>query len=160
MATTPSGAKGKAAAGGVAEGFTAEERAAIKERAQELRSTTRRARGAGKADQEGVVLAKIAELAEPERAMAERLHAVIMASAPELVPRLWYGMPAYAKGDKVLCFFQSAAKFTTRYATLGFSDQAQLDDGGMWPTAFALARLTDVEEERIAELVTRAVAGR
>ena len=141
-----------------AEGFTVEERAAIKERAQELTATKRRGGRAGKADEESTVLAKIAEMAEPDRAMAERLHAVITASAPDLSPRLWYGMPAYAKNGKIVCFFQSAQKFKTRYATLGFSDQANLDDGDMWPTAFALTELTATEEERIGALVKRAVS--
>jgi uncharacterized protein YdhG (YjbR/CyaY superfamily) len=130
-------------------GFTAEERAAMRERARELK--------AGKADGESEVLAKIAELPEPDRAMAERLHALIKSSAPDLSPRTWYGMPAYAKEGKVVCFFQSAQKFKTRYATLGFSDKAKLDDGAMWPTSFALKELTAAEEARIAALVKTAV---
>src|SRR3954471_13091046 len=121
--------------------FTTEERAAMKERAQELK--------AGKADRESDVLAKIAEMPKPDRAMAERLHAIVKASAPALSPRTWYGMPAYAKDGKVVCFFQSAQKFKTRYATFGFSDKANLDEGAMWPVAFALKELTATEEARI-----------
>jgi len=131
-------------------GFTDEERAAMKERAQELK--------AGKADGGSAVLAKIAEMPEPDRAMAKRLHAIIKASAPSLSPKLWYGMPAYAKDDKVVCFFQSAQKFKTRYATFGFSDKANLDEGVMWPTAFALKELTAAEEARIGALVKKAVS--
>ena len=134
-------------------GFTTEERAAMKERAGELKAGAR----GGKAD-EGAVLAKIAELPEADRAIAERLHAVIEASAPGLTPRLWYGMPAYAKDGNVVCFFQSGQKFKTRYATLGFSDEANLDDGTMWPTSFALTTLTAADEARIAELMRRAVS--
>ncbi|HVN59771.1 MAG TPA: DUF1801 domain-containing protein [Gaiellaceae bacterium] len=134
-----------------AKGFTAEERAAMKERARELKAAV------GKAQGEADVLAKIAEMPEPDRAMAERLHAIVKASAPALSPRTWYGMPAYARGGKVVCFFQSSAKFKTRYATLGFSDAANLDDGAMWPTAFALKTLTGAEEERIVALVKKAV---
>jgi hypothetical protein len=132
--------------------FTDEERAAMKERAREVKSR------AGKADGESEVLAKIAEMAEPDRAMAERLHALIKASAPGLSPRTWYGMPAYARAGKVVCFFQSAQKFKSRYATLGFSDQANLDEGGMWPTSFALKELTAADEERIGALVKQAVS--
>jgi uncharacterized protein YdhG (YjbR/CyaY superfamily) len=134
------------------EGLTAEERAAMKERVKELKAA------AGKADGESDVLAKIAEMAEPDRAMAERLHAVIKASGPALSPRLWYGMPAYAKDGNVVCFFQPAQKFKTRYATLGFSDAAHLDEGAMWPTAFALTKLTAAEEARIGALVKKAVS--
>jgi uncharacterized protein YdhG (YjbR/CyaY superfamily) len=137
------------------EGFTGEERAAIKERAQELKAAKRRA---GKADEESAVLAKIAEMPESDRVMAERLHVVITAAAPDLSSRLWYGMPAYAKDGKVLCFFQSAQKFKSRYATLGFNDDANLDDGAMWPTAFALREMTAAVEERIRDLVKRAVS--
>ena len=137
--------------------FSDEERAAMKERAQELKTGARRGARASKEDEESAVLAKIAEMPEPERAKAERLHAIIKASAPELAPRTWYGMPAYAKDGKVLCFFQSAQKFKTRYATFGFSDKANLDDGAMWPVAFALKGLTAAEEARIAELVKQAV---
>lgn len=132
-------------------GFTAEERAAMRERAQELKAQAK------KADGESAVLAKIAEMPEPDRSMAERLHAIIKASAPDLSPRLWYGMPAYAKGGKVVCFFQAASKFNTRYATLGFSDAAALDEGDMWPVAFALRGLTEAEEARISALVKKAV---
>ena len=136
------------------EGFTPEERAAMKERAQEMKAAARR----GKADGESDVLAKIAEMPEPDRAMAERLHAIIKASAPALSPKTWYGMPAYAKDGKVVCFFQSAQKFKTRYATLGFSDAANLDEGAMWPVAFALKELTAAEEARIGALVKKAVS--
>src|SRR5436190_15975647 len=132
-------------------GFTAEEQAAMKDRARELK-------GAAKGDGEGDVLAKIAEMPKADRTMAERLHAIVKASAPELAPRTWYGMPAYAKEGKVVCFFQSAQKFKSRYATLGFSDKANLDDGAMWPTAFALTKLTDAEEAEIVALVKRAVS--
>ena len=138
--------------------FTAEERAAMRERAQELKASARRGPRAGKADEESEVLAKIAEMPEPDRAMAERLHAIIKASAPALSPRTWYGMPAYAKDGKVVCFFQSAQKFKTRYATFGFSDKANLDEGAMWPTAFALKELTAAEEARIGALVKKAVS--
>ena len=138
------------------EGFTDEERGAMKERVQELKAAARRGSRADKADGESAVLAKIAEMLEPDRAMAERLHAVIKASAPALSPRLWYGMPAYAKDGKVVCFFQSAQKFKTRYATFGFSDEANLDEGAMWPTAFALTALTAAEEARIGALVKKA----
>ena len=131
-------------------GFTDEERAAMKDRVQELK--------ADKANGESAVLAKIAEMREPDRAMAKRLHAIIKASAPALSPKLWYGMPAYAKDDKVVCFFQSAQKFKTRYATFGFSDKANLDDGAMWPVAFALKELTATEEARISTLVKKAVS--
>jgi uncharacterized protein YdhG (YjbR/CyaY superfamily) len=136
--------------------FTDEERAAMKERAQELKTDTRR--GGRKADGEGDVHAKIAEMAEPDRVMAERIHAIVKASAPDLSPKLWYGMPAYAKNGKVVCFFQSAEKFNTRYATLGFSDQAKLDDGAMWPTVFALTKLTAADEAKIGALVKKAVS--
>ena len=129
--------------------FTDDERAAMKERARELKSE-----GDGESD----VLAKIAEMPDDDRAMAERLHAVIKRTAPDLTPRTWYGMPAYAKGGKVVCFFQSAQKFKSRYATLGFSDKASLDDGSMWPTSFALKELTAAEEARIEELVKRAAS--
>jgi uncharacterized protein YdhG (YjbR/CyaY superfamily) len=136
--------------------FTDEERAAMRERAQEVKAARRR-RGAGKADGEGDVLAKIAEMPEPDRVKAERLHAIVKASAPGLSPRTWYGMPAYAKDGKVLCFFQSAQKFKSRYATLGFSDKANLDEGAMWPTSFALKELTAAEEKKIGALVKKAV---
>ncbi len=139
-------------------GFTAEERAAMKERAQELRAEARRGPRAGKADGESDVLAKIAAMPEPDRAMAKRLHALITASAPALSPKAWYGMPAYAKDGKVVCFFQSAQKFKSRYATFGFSDHANLDEGAMWPTAFALQELTAAAEARIGALVKKAVS--
>lgn len=137
------------------QGFTAEERAAMKERAKELKAEARatKDRAAGESD----VLAKIAELAEPERSMAQRLHTIITTNAPDLAPRLWYGMPAYAKDGKVLCFFQSAQKFNMRYATLGFSDTANLDQGTLWPTSFALKELNAAEEEIISALVRKAV---
>ncbi|MBI5515759.1 MAG: hypothetical protein HY909_18400 [Deltaproteobacteria bacterium] len=141
----------RAASGKTSRAFTAEERAAMKERAGELKAK-------GGPDGERDLLAKIAAMPEPDRAMATRLHALITASAPTLSPRTWYGMPAYANGDgKVVCFFQSAQKFKTRYATLGFSDAAKLDDGALWPTAFALKELTAAEEARIVALVKRAV---
>ena len=139
------------------EGFTSEERLAMKERAHELKAPARRGGRADEVDPESAVLARIAEMPAPDRAMAERLHAVVMASAPVLTPRLWYGMPAYAKAGKVVCFFQSSQKFKTRYSTFGFSDQAGLDDGAMWPVAFALTDLTAAEEARIGDLVRRAV---
>ncbi len=132
-------------------GFTAEERAAMKERAREQKAA------ASRADGERDVLEKIAAMQEPDRGMAERLHAIISASAPDLSPKTWYGMPAYARGDKIVCFFQPAEKFKTRYATLGFSDNANLDDGAMWPTTFALKELTGAEEAKIADLVKKAV---
>jgi uncharacterized protein YdhG (YjbR/CyaY superfamily) len=137
--------------------FTDEERAAMRERAQELKAQARGGR-AGKADGESAVLAKIAEMPELDRTMAERLHAIIAASAPDLSPKTWYGMPAYAKDGKVVCFFQSAEKFKSRYATLGFSDDANLDEGAMWSTSFALKELTAAEEAQIAALVKRAVS--
>jgi uncharacterized protein YdhG (YjbR/CyaY superfamily) len=140
------------------EGFTDEERGAMKERAQELKAAARRGRSADKADGERAVLAKIAEMPAPDRALGERLHAVIKASAPALSPKLWYGMPAYAKDGKVVCFFQSAQKFNTRYATFGFNDSANLDEGTMWPTAFALRELTAADEARIGALVKKAVS--
>ena len=139
-------------------GFTDEERAAMKARAQELKAAARRGPRASKADGESEVVAKIAEMPEPERAMAERLHAIIRASAPALSPKTWYGMPAYARDGDVVCFFQSAQKFKTRYATFGFSDKANLDEGAMWPTSFALKELTAAEEARIGALVKKAVS--
>jgi len=138
--------------------FTDEERGAIKEHAQELKAAARRGPRADKADGESAVLAKIAEMPKPDRAIAKRLHAIIKASAPALSPKTWYGMPAYAKDGKVVCFFQSAQKFKTRYATFGFSDAANLDRGAMWPTAFALTKLTAAEEAKIAALVKKAVS--
>jgi uncharacterized protein YdhG (YjbR/CyaY superfamily) len=138
------------------EGFTDEERAAMKERAQELKTTARRGSRAAKEDGESAVLAKIAEMPEPDRVLAERLHVIIKASAPVLSPTTWYGMPAYAKDGKVVCFFQNASKFKARYATLGFSDKANLDEGTMWPTSFAVTELTAADEARIASLVRKA----
>jgi uncharacterized protein YdhG (YjbR/CyaY superfamily) len=137
-------------------GFTDEERAAMKERAKELKAEARANKN--KADEESEVLAKIAEMPEPDRTMAQRLHAIIKASAPALSPKTWYGMPAYAKDGKLVCFFQSAQRFKTRYATLGFQHDANLDDGAMWPVAFALKELTAAEEARIAALVKKAVS--
>ena len=154
-ATTPRRRSAKTT-GKASKGFTGEERAAMRERAQELKAAARRSSRADKADGESAVLAKIAEMPEADRAMGERLHAIITASAPALSPRLWYGMPAYAKDGNVVCFFQSAQKFKTRYATFGFSDKANLDEGDMWPTSFALKRLTADIEERIAALVKKA----
>lgn len=133
-------------------GFTDEERAAMKERAKELKAS------AQKADEESAVLAKIAEMPQPDRVMGERIHAIVKASAPHLSPKLWYGMPAYAKDGKVVCFFQSAQKFKTRYATLGFSDTANLDEGALWAVAFALKELTEAVETRIAEIVKKAAS--
>ncbi len=142
----------KSTTGKASKGFTDEERAAMKERAKEQKAEAQRADG------ERAVLAKIAEMQGPDRAMAERLHAVIKASAPDLSPKTWYGMPAYAKDGKVVCFFQSAQKFNSRYATLGFSDKANLDEGAMWPTSFALKELTATEEAKIGALVKKAVS--
>jgi len=133
-------------------GFTDEERAAMKERAKELKAEAQKVEG------ESAVLAKIAEMPDPDRAMAKRLHAIIKASAPALSPKTWYGMPAYAKGGKVVCYFQGAQKFNSRYATLGFNDEANLDEGAMWPTSFALKELTATEEAKISALVKRAVS--
>jgi uncharacterized protein YdhG (YjbR/CyaY superfamily) len=155
---TQKSAKSTTASGKKSKGFTDEERAAMKERAQELKAEARRAPRAGKADGESDVIAKIAEMSEPDRAMAEQLHAIIKASAPALSPRTWYGMPAYAKDGKVVCYFQSAQKFKTRYATFGFSDAANLDKGALWPVAFALKELTAAEEATIAALVKKAVS--
>lgn len=150
--TTQKSTKRTTAADKPAKGFTAEEKAAMKERAQELKAE------AQKADGESAVLAKIAEMPEPERAMAKRLHALIKASAPNLVPKTWYGMPAYAKDGKIVCFFQSAQKFQSRYATLGFSDEANLDEGAFWPTSYALKKLTSAEEAKISALIKQAVS--
>jgi len=136
-------------------GFTAEERAAMKERSKELRAEGRRT---NRVDGEAEVLAKIAEMPDRDRSMAERLHAIVRASAPALSPKLWYGMPAYAKDGKVVCFFQSADKFKARYATFGFNDHANLDDGTMWPTSFALSELSPADEARLAALVKKAVS--
>jgi uncharacterized protein YdhG (YjbR/CyaY superfamily) len=155
---TQKSAKSTAASGKKSKGFTDEERAAMRERAQELKAAGRRGRRAGKADGESDVLAKIAEMPEPDRAMAKRLHAIIKVSAPALSPRTWYGMPAYAKDGKVVCYFQSAQKFKSRYATFGFNDAANLDEGAMWPTSFALKKLTATEEKKIGALVKKAVS--
>ncbi|MFC5752939.1 iron chaperone [Actinomadura rugatobispora] len=151
-----SAARKTAAAGKKFDGFTDDERAAMKEHAQEIKKTARRSPRSAKADGERDVLAKIAEMTDEDRVLAERIHAVVKAAAPSLVPRTWYGMPAYSKDGKVLCFFQSAQKFKARYATLGFNDVASLDDGAMWPTSFALAELTPDVEARIGELIARA----
>lgn len=144
------------AAGKKSKGFTDDELAAMKERAKELKAEARANKN--KAEGESDVLAKIAELREPERSMAKRLHEIIKANAPDLSPKTWYGMPAYARDGKVVCFFQSADKFQSRYATLGFSDQANLDEGAMWPTSFALKQLNAAEEAKIAALVKKAVS--
>jgi len=152
MNETQKSAKNTTASKRTSKVFTDEERAAMRERAKEQKAAARNA------DEESEVLAKIAEMPEPDRAMAERLHAIVKESAPDLSPRTWYGMPAYAKDGDVICFFQSAQKFKTRYATLGFSDKANLDEGDMWPSSFALKRLTAAEEARIGALVQRAVS--
>ena len=149
---TQKSAKSTTASGKKSKGFTDEERAAMKERARELKAA------ASKEQAERDLLAKVAEMPESDRVIAERLHAIIKASAPGLAPKTWYGMPAYAKDGKVVCFFQSAQKFNSRYATLGFSDTANLGEGAMWPTSFALKKLTAAEEARIAALVKKAVS--
>jgi uncharacterized protein YdhG (YjbR/CyaY superfamily) len=149
-------AKAKSKTSSASKTFTAEERAAIKEYVAERNA--QRGRGASKEEGEADVLAKIAEMADPDRAIAQRLHAVITEAAPSLAPRTWYGMPAYAKDGKVLCFYQSAQKFKTRYGTIGFSDKANLDDGDMWPTAFALKELNGATEARIVSLIEQAVS--
>jgi uncharacterized protein YdhG (YjbR/CyaY superfamily) len=151
-------AKSTTAKGKTYEGFTDEERGAMKDRAQELKAASRRGPRAAKEDIESEVLAKIAEMPEPDRVLGERLHAIIKASAPDLSPRLWYGMPAYAKDGKIVCHFQPAEKFKTRYATIGFSDKANLDEGTTWPVAFALTELTAADEARIGALVKKAVS--
>ena len=158
MKDTQQSGESTAAPGTKFEGFTDEERGAMKERARELKSASGRGRRGKQEDEGAALLAKIAEMTESDRAMAERLHAVVTASAPDLSPKLWYGMPAYARDGKVVCFFQPAQKFKTRYATLGFNDTANLDDGAMWPTAFALMELTADDEARIAALVKQAVS--
>ena len=155
---TPKSAGSRATTRKQARGFTDDERVAMKERVQELKAAARGGPRADKVDGERMVLAKIAAMREPDRAMGKRLHAIIMASAPSLEPKLWYGMPAYARDGKVVCFFQSGQKFHTRYATLGFSDTANLDEGAMWPCAFALRELTAAEEARIGVLVKRAAS--
>ena len=158
MNGTPKSAKSTTAKTKTYKGFTEEERDAMKQRAQELKTAGRRGSRAGKADGESEVLAKIAEMQEPDRVIGERLHALIKASAPDLTPRLWYGMPAYAKGGKLVCHFQPAQKFKTRYATLGFSDAANLDEGAMWPVSYALTELTAAVEARIGALVQKAAS--
>jgi uncharacterized protein YdhG (YjbR/CyaY superfamily) len=157
---TKKGAKKKGAkkAAKNLQGFTDEERAAMRERAQEIKAAARRGPRRDKGDGESAVLAKIAAMPAPDRAIGERLHAIIKASAPVLSPKTWYGMPAYAKDGQVVCFFQNAQKFNTRYATLGFSDKANLDEGHMWPTAYALTELTPADEAKIAALVKMAVS--
>ncbi len=156
MSTRKQAAKRAGTTGAKYEGFTDEERDAMRERVKELKAAARR--GTGAADAEAEVLAKIAEMREPDRALGKRLHTIIRTSAPDLVPRLWYGMPAYARDDKVVCWFQCAQKFKSRYAMLGFSDKANLDEGAMWPTAYALMELTSTDEARIGELVRKAVS--
>jgi uncharacterized protein YdhG (YjbR/CyaY superfamily) len=158
MSSRKQSAKSTTAIGKTSKGFTDEERVAMKERLQELKAEGRRGPRADKADGESAVLAQIAAMPGPDRALGERLHAIIKANAPSLSPRLWYGMPAYAKDGKVVCFFQSSAKFKTRYATFGFQHDAKLDEGAMWPVAFALTELTAAEEARIAALVKKAVS--
>ncbi|EWT01589.1 hypothetical protein N865_09910 [Intrasporangium oryzae NRRL B-24470] len=158
MTDTKRPTRSKGAGDEAAEGFTAEERAAIKDRAEEVKAARRSGGRAAKADEEAAVLAKIAEMPDADRVMAEQLHAVVKDAAPSLTSRLWYGMPAYAKDGKVLCFFQGAHKFKSRYAMLGFSDQANLDDGDMWPTYFALTDMTAAVKERIGDLLKRAVS--
>ncbi|PYQ56528.1 MAG: hypothetical protein DMF58_20430 [Acidobacteria bacterium] len=155
---TRKSAKNATVTGKAVKGFTDEERAAMKERVQELKAEARRGPRPKKADGESDVLAKIAEMPKADRSMAERLHAIIKASAPALSPRTWYGMPAYAKDGNVVCFFQSAQKFKARYATFGFSDKANLDEGTVWPVAFALKELTAADEARIGALVKKAVS--
>ncbi len=156
MTDTQKSAKSTTATGKASKGFTAEERAAMKERAKELRAEARAEKD--KAAGERAVLEKIAEMPEPDRAMAERLHAIIKESAPVLSPKTWYGMPAYSKEGKVVCYFTPASKFKERYATFGFNAEANLDEGNMWPTSFALKELTKADEKRIAELVKRAAS--
>jgi uncharacterized protein YdhG (YjbR/CyaY superfamily) len=158
MNDTEKSAKQTAATDQKFEGFTDEERGAMKERAKELKAATRRGQRGKEEDEESAVLAKIAEMTESDRAMAERLDAVIKASAPALSSKLWYGMPAYAKDGKIICFFQPAAKFKSRYATLGFNDDANLDEGTMWPTSYALTELNAADEARIGALVKKAVS--
>ncbi|HVD13604.1 MAG TPA: DUF1801 domain-containing protein [Actinomycetota bacterium] len=153
MTDTQKSAKSTTATGKTSGRFSAEERAAMKERAQELKAEARRADG------EKALLAKIAEMPKPDRAMAERLHAIITANAPDLSPKTWYGMPAYANNDgKIVCYFTAASKFKSRYATFGFNDDANLDEGNMWPTSFALTELTAADEKRIGALVKKAVS--
>ena len=152
MTDTRKSAKSTTATGKTSKGFSAEERAAMKERSRELKAE------ADKADGERALLAKLAEMPEPDRAMGERLHAIVKASAPDLTPKTWYGMPAYAKDGKVVCYFTPASKFKERYATFGFNAEANLDEGNMWPTAFALKKLTAADEKRIGALVKQVVS--
>ncbi|MFJ4780804.1 iron chaperone [Streptomyces sp. NPDC088762] len=156
MTSTQTSGKSSGTADEKYDGFTEEERGAMKERARELKAASRRGARTPKADPETEVLAKIAEMPDADRVLAERLHALVKAGAPDLAPKLWYGMPAYARNGKVVCFFQSAQKFKTRYATLGFSDLADLDEGTMWPTSYALTKLTPADETRIAALIRKA----
>jgi len=156
MKNTQKSAKSTTASSKTSKGFTDEERAAMKERAKELKAEARTNKD--RAEGERDVLAKIAEMQGPDRAMAKRLHAIIKASAPDLSPKTWYGMPAYAKDGKIVCFFTPASKFNSRYATFGFNDDANLDDGAMWPTSFALKKLTPAEEKKIGALVKKAVS--
>ena len=155
MKETQKSGKGTTAVKKRYDGFTAEEKAAMKDRVEEQKVSARRG---GKADDEGALLEKIAEMQEADRAMAKRIHAVIKATAPGLSPKLWYGMPAYARDGKIVCFFQPAQKFKTRYATLGFNDAARLDEGDMWPVAYALTKMTGADEARIVALVKKAVS--
>jgi hypothetical protein len=154
---TQTSAKKAPSARKTAAGFTAEERAAMRDRAQEIQAAARRGPRAGEQDGEAILLAKIAEMPDADRDLAQRLHALITRSVPALAPTVWYGMPAYAKEGKVICHFQAASKFRLKYATLGFSDKAKLDDGAMWPVAFALTKWTPAEEARIEALLKRAV---
>ncbi|MGW0750601.1 iron chaperone [Streptomyces sp. NPDC002587] len=156
MKSTQTSAESTGTADKEQDGFTDEERGAMKARAQELRTAARRGPRAAKEDAEGEVLAKIAEMPEADRVLAERVHGIVRATAPDLAPKLWYGMPAYARNGKVVCFFQSAQKFKTRYATLGFGDLAALDEGAMWPTSYALTGLTAADEARIGALIGKA----
>jgi uncharacterized protein YdhG (YjbR/CyaY superfamily) len=156
--SAPKSGKHGTARRGAPGSFTDDERAAMRDRARELKAEARRGAHGGQADGESDLRAKIAEMPEPDRTMATRLHGLVMTAAPELSPRTWYGMPAYALEGKVVCFFQSAQKFKSRYATFGFSDEARLDDGAMWPTSFALRELTPATEARIAALVRQAVS--
>ncbi|MFD9305171.1 iron chaperone [Streptomyces sp. NPDC060048] len=157
MTNTKKPSENTTATGTAFQGFTDEERGAMKERARELKASARRGSRADKAaEEEAAVVAKIAEMRDSDRVMAERFHAIVKQSAPELAPKLWYGMPAYARDGKVVCFFQSAEKFKARYATLGFSDQAHLDEGSMWPTSYALRELTAADEARVGLLVKTA----
>ena len=158
MKDTEKSAESTAAPDETSQVFTDEERAAMKERVREQKAAKRRGSGATAADAEQDLLAKLAEMPEPDRVMGERLHAIIMASAPDLSPKLWYGMPGYAKDGKVVCFFQAAHKFKARYATFGFNDSANLDDGAMWPTAFALKELDAAAERLVTDLVKKAVS--